>query len=202
MVSSNTQTVASYLKSLPQERREAIGALRKLVLQRLPAGFEECMAFGRISYVVPLSRYPKTYNGQPLMLASLASQKQSMSLDLMTVYGDPDTQRWFAEGFRRAGKRLDMGKACVHFKALDDLPLDVVGDAIARVSVDEYVALYERARGLTQGTARARGKRVAKVAIGKVKATKKAAKKAGTKKAAKKRAATPQKPAKKSQARG
>ena len=78
MTSSNAQTVASYLQALPEERREPIAKLRQLIVKRLPAGFEECMAFGMISYVVPLARYPKTYNGQPLALASRPSQKQYM----------------------------------------------------------------------------------------------------------------------------
>lgn len=149
MLSSAAQTVASYLASLPEQRREPIARLRQLISKRLPAGFEECMEYGMISYVVPLSRYPKTYNGKPLALASLASQKQYMSLYLMSVYGDPETERWLSESFQRAGKRLDMGKSCVRFKSLEDLPLDVIGDVIARVSLDQYIARYERARGLT-----------------------------------------------------
>lgn len=151
MMSSAAQTVTSYLASLPEGRREPIARLRQLILKRLPAGFEECMEYGMISYVVPLSRYPETYNRKPLALASLASQKQHMALYLMSVYGEPDTERWLAEQFQQAGKRLDMGKSCIRFKALADLPLDVIGDAIARVSVDEYIAVYERARGLTSG---------------------------------------------------
>lgn len=147
MLPSAARTVTSYLASLPEGRRKPIAELRRLLLQRLPAGFEERMEYGMISYVVPLSRYPDTYNGKPLAIASLASQKQYMSLYLMSVYGDPEIERWFAEGFRRAGKRLDMGKSCVRFRALDELPLQVIGDAIARVSVDEYIAGYERARG-------------------------------------------------------
>lgn len=135
-----------------------MAALRQLILRRLPAGFEEGMEYGMISYVVPLSRYPETYNGKPLMLAALASQKQYMALYLMSVYGDAETERWFAEGFRRAGKRLDMGKSCVRFRALEALPLDVIGEAIARVSVAEYIAGYERVRGVTPSARQSRAK--------------------------------------------
>lgn len=156
MLPSAAPTVQSYLAALPEARRQPLAKLRQLILRRLPAGFEECMEYGMISYVVPLSRYPETYNGKPLALASLASQKQYMALYLMSVYGNLETKRWLSEGFRRAGKRLDMGKACVRFRALEDLPLDVIGDVIARVSVDEYLAAYERARGLTS-KARANG---------------------------------------------
>src|SRR5687767_5900113 len=103
MERSAASTVKEYIASLPPERARAIAELRQLIVEHLPEGIEECMAFGMIGYVVPLSRYPETYNGQPLMLAALASQKAYMSLYLMCVYGDPETQRWFAEGFRRAG---------------------------------------------------------------------------------------------------
>jgi hypothetical protein len=163
MERSAAGTVATYLVALPAERREAISSLRQLILQRLPPGFEECMEFGMINYVVPLSRYPKTYNGKPLSLAALASQKQYMSLYLMAVYGDPEAERGLSEGFRRAGKRLDMGKSCLRFRSLADLPLDVVGDALARVSVDQYIALYERAGGQSGGAA-ARLRRTKKAA--------------------------------------
>ena len=142
--------MADYLEALPEERRAAIAALRRLIIQRLPSGFEECMEFGMISYVVPLSRYPRTYNGKPLMLAALASQKQYMSLYLLAVYSDRETERWFVEGFERTGKRLNMGKSCVRFRSLADLPLDVIGDAIARVGVDDFIAQQETARGSTR----------------------------------------------------
>jgi hypothetical protein len=99
-----------------------------------------------ISYEIPLSRYPKTYNKQPLAMAALASQKNYMSLYLMTVYGDKDTETWFHERYRASGKKLDMGKSCVHFRKLDDLPLDLVGESIGRVSVDKYIERYEQSR--------------------------------------------------------
>lgn len=157
MVSSAAQAVTEYLAALPAERRGPLIELRKLILRRLPRGFEERMQYGMISYVVPLSRHPVTYNGQPLALVSLASQTQYMSLYLMGLYADPQGARWFAEGFRRAGKRLNMGKSCVRFKALSDLPLDVIGDAVARIGVDEFIALYERARGLAKGAGKMGG---------------------------------------------
>jgi hypothetical protein len=87
-----------------------------------------------------------SYNGRPLVVASLASQKRYMSLYLMSIYGDPEPQRWFEAAYRASGKKLDVGKCCVRFKSLDDLPLDVVGEAIARVGVEDFVAMYEDAR--------------------------------------------------------
>src|SRR5262245_58618690 len=99
-----------------------------------------------IGYYVPLSRFPDTYNGQPLALAGLAAQKQYFSLYLMRVYGDPKMRDWFESEYAKAGKKLDMGKSCVRFQSADDLPLDIIGKVIASTSVDEYVEVYEAAR--------------------------------------------------------
>ena len=144
---SDARTVEEYLAALPDDRRDAIAAVRAVILGHLPDGFDERMQHGMLSYVVPLERYPDTYNGQPLALASLASQKRHMALYLMGVYGDDGTATWFRERWAETGKRLDMGKSCVRFRRLDDLPLGLVGEAIARTSVDDFVALYERSRG-------------------------------------------------------
>lgn len=140
-------TVEAYLAGLEPDRRAAISAVREVMRANLPAGYEECMDFGMISYVVPLSRYPKTYNKHPLMLAALASQKSHMAVYLMSIHGDGGERAWFEEEFRKAGKKLDAGKSCVRFKKLDALPLDVIGKAMARVGVDEYLARYEALQG-------------------------------------------------------
>ncbi len=145
-----------YIAALPQDRAEQIGLLRDIILQRLPEGYVEQMDFGVISYVIPLETYPETYNGHPLMYAALASQKRHMALYLMNVYGDEATLHWFTEGFRDAGKKLDMGKACVRFKKLDDLPLDLIGDVIARTPVSEYIAGYEASRAKMKSNRRKR----------------------------------------------
>jgi hypothetical protein len=187
MVSSNALTPEAYLASLPADRRAILAELRRRIARRLPAGFEECMEFGMLAYVVPLSRYPETYNERPLMLAALASQKAYLSLYLMNVYGDRETERWLVEGFRRAGKPLLMGKSCIRFTSLEDLPLDVIEEAIARVGVDDFIALHEAARGASKSkTTRAR-----KPAAKRTSATTPAA--AGTKRkpAAKRPTATP-----------
>lgn len=147
---SEAATVEEYLASLPEDRQEAIEAVRAVVLEHLPDGYEECMSFGMIAWVVPLSRYPDTYNKQPLALASLASQKRHLALYLNNVYSDEDTREWFTSAYAASGKRLDMGKSCVRFRRLDDLPLDVIGQAIARTGVDDYLALYEAARRKTK----------------------------------------------------
>ena len=147
---SAAATVEEYLASLPEDRREAIAAVRRVMREHLPEGYEECMSFGMIAYVVPLSRYPDTYNSQPLALASLASQKRHMALYLNNVYSDEPTREWFTSAYAASGKRLDMGKSCVRFKRLEDLPLDVVGQAIARTSVEDFLASYEAARKKTK----------------------------------------------------
>jgi hypothetical protein len=146
MVSSKASTVTQYLKGLPAERRRAIAAVRGVIRDRLPTGYVEVMQHGMIGYCIPLSRYPKTYNGQPLCVAALASQKGYMSLYLMAVYGQPETARWFKAAFAKAGKKLDMGKSCVRFKSVEELPLEVIGEAIARVGVAEFIAIYEASR--------------------------------------------------------
>lgn len=146
MVKSGAATVEAYLAELPAERREATEAVRRTILANLPDGYEEQMSFGMIGYVVPLSRYPDTYNKEPLALAALASQKRHMAVYLNNVYGDPATLEWFTAAYAASGKRLDMGKSCVRFKRLADLPLDVIGETIARTSLEEFLAFYESAR--------------------------------------------------------
>lgn len=146
MVRSEAKTVQQYLETLSPDRREAIAAVREVILANLPAGYVESMNWGMISYEIPLTRYPKTYNKQPLVVAGLASQKNYMSLYLMSVYADKATEGWFHERYRASGKRLDMGKSCVHFRKLDNLPLDLVGEVIRRCSVEQYIERYEMSR--------------------------------------------------------
>ena len=142
-----TQTPDEYIASLPEERKKAMAAVRDVVRGNLPPGFEEGMFYGMIAWYVPLDRFPDTYNGQPLGLAGLASQKNYMSLYLLSVYGDRETERWFKERYAASGKRLNMGKSCVRFTKLEDLPLDVIGETIARVDLDRYLAHYADAKG-------------------------------------------------------
>jgi len=152
MASSAAKTPDEYIASLPPDRREAISAMREVVRRNLPDGYEEGMEFGMIAWYVPLERFPDTYNGHPLGLVALASQKQYMSLYLNTVYGDPKMGEWFRARYTQTGKRLNMGKSCLRFKSLDDLPLDVIGETIAMVPVDRYVARYQAARGSSRKT--------------------------------------------------
>jgi hypothetical protein len=146
MARSNAKTVAEYLRELPADRRAEISKVRDVVRRNLPDGYREEMLFGMISYGVPLSRMSDTYNGQPLCYAALAAQKNDNTLYLMSVYAHDDNRRAFEEGFKKAGKKLDMGKSCVHFKSADDLPLDLIGSTIAAIPMEKWVEIYEKSR--------------------------------------------------------
>ena len=146
MVQSKAKSVAAYLKELPPERREVIAAVRKMVKKSLPKGYVEAMNWGMIAYEIPLSRYPKTYNGQPLAYVALAAQKNYYSLYLNSVYASSDAEIELRRAFAKAGKTLDMGKCCVRFKRLADLEMEALAKTIASTSVDDYIALYEARR--------------------------------------------------------
>jgi len=143
---SNAQTVDEYVASLPPDRREAITTLLTLIRKHMPKGYQEGMLYGMISYYVPLERYPNTYNGQPLCYISLASQQNYMSLYHMGIYGSEQAEQDLEEAFEQAGKKLNMGKSCIRFKKLTDLPLDVVAESIGLVAPDAFIARYERSR--------------------------------------------------------
>ena len=151
MASSKAGTVEEYLQELPEDRRAVVSAVRDVVLRNLPAGYRETMSWGMISYEVPLEDYPNTYNRQPLGYAALAAQKNYYALYLLTPYQDPAQEQWLRDEFSKAGKKLDMGKSCLRFKKLDDLPLDVVGRVIASTPPREFIAQYERAREQVAG---------------------------------------------------
>ncbi|HWV57963.1 MAG TPA: DUF1801 domain-containing protein [Longimicrobiales bacterium] len=146
MPASNTASPEDYLEGLPPDRRAAISAVREVILRNLPEGYVESFNWGMLSYEIPLERYPKTYNGKPLGYAALASQKNHMALYLMCAYMDPALMVRLRAGFQRAGKKLDMGKSCLRFRRLEDVPLDVIGKVIASTPPDAYIAKYEEAR--------------------------------------------------------
>lgn len=146
MVSSKAETVDQYLAELPDDRRDAIAEVRDVVLDHLPEGYVETMNWGMISYEIPLETYPDTYNKKPLMYAALASQKNHMAVYLTTVYADAEVEDWFRERYLATGCKLDMGKSCVRFKSIDQLPLPLIGEVIARTPADEFIEQYERSR--------------------------------------------------------
>jgi len=166
---SQATTVAAYLRSLPADRRAAISAVRDVILKNLDSSYEEGMQYGMIGYYVPHRVYPKGYHvnpKQPLAFAALGSQKNYMSLYLMSVYcGCVDHSaggrhaQWFRDAWAKTGKKLDMGKACIRFKKLEDLPLELIGEAIRRVPAAMYIAFCEAALAEAAAGARARAKK-------------------------------------------
>lgn len=146
MARSTAATVEAYLAELPEDRRAVVSAVRDVVLAHLPEGYEETMNWGMISYELPLARYPDTYNGQPLSYAALAAQKRHYALYLMGAYADPAQVETLQAAFDAAGKTMDMGKSCLRFKQMDDLPLDAVGAMIASTPPEALIAQYEAGR--------------------------------------------------------
>ena len=142
---SPATTVPAYLAGLPPDRREAIDAVRRVLLAHLDPVYVEGMQYGMIGYAVPHSVFPAGYHcdpRQPLPFAALGSQKNYMVIHLMCVYGDEERQRWFREAWAKTGKKLDMGKACIRFKRLEDLALDVLGEVIRRAPAKGYIQRY------------------------------------------------------------
>jgi hypothetical protein len=160
-------TVAQYLKTLPNDRREALQAVRKVILDNLDAGYVEGFQQGAIGYFVPHSVYPPGYHcdpTQPLPFVGLASQKNYMAIYLFCVYTSEAEQRWFREAWTKTGKKLDMGKSCVRFKKIDDVALDVIGKAIKRTPAKKFIAHYESTLGQTSRPAKKTTKKSAKTA--------------------------------------
>lgn len=172
MVSSKETTPAAYLASLPAERRAVIEAVRAVVKQRLPKGYVEAMNWGMLCYEIPLSRYPDTYNKQPLMYIALAAQKNNYALYMQSVAGFPDAREALTAAYEAAGRKLDMGGGCLRFKSLSELPLPLIGDIVASTSVEQRIAAAEAGQSATS-----RARASAKKASVKKASVKKAAKK-------------------------
>ncbi len=140
---SEATTVEQYLSELPDDRREALETVRASILANLPDGYEEAMNWGMITYQVPLETYPDTYNKQPLMYAALASQKNHMAVYLTGIYISDEAREEFETAYRATGKRLDVGKSCVRFRKIEDLPVELIGETIASVPIDRLIAHVE-----------------------------------------------------------
>lgn len=159
---SKAKTVKEYLSSLPADRRAALSAVRAVIRKNLDKGYKEGLQYGAIGYYVPHSVYPAGYHcdpKQPLPFVGLGSQKNHMSFGIMTLYLDPEADAWFRREWAKTGKKLDMGKVCIRFRKLEDLPLELIGRAIARVPVADCVALYEAARNKANQKKRERVKK-------------------------------------------
>ena len=136
---SNATSIAAYLTEMPEERRTSIEKVRQIILDNLPEGYEEVLNWGMITYQVPLEIYPDTYNKKPLMYAALANQKNHMAVYLTSIYMDEKLNQDFEEKYIQTGKRYDVGKSCVRFRKLDDLPLSLIGETIQSLSMDEFI---------------------------------------------------------------
>ena len=136
---SKAKTIKEYLEELPEDRRKQIKKVRAVIKKNLPKGYKEVMNWGMISYEVPLKEYPDTYNKKPLMYAALASQKNHMSLYVMCIYATEKRRELFKKAFEKEGKKLNMGRGCVRFKKVEDIPLKVIGKEIARVPMKKYI---------------------------------------------------------------
>lgn len=181
---SSATTVDDYLTSLPEDRRSALSAVRKVILDSVDSSIEEGMQYGMIGYYVPHSIFAAGYHcdpRQPLPYANLGSQKNHMAIYLMCLYAASPLRDWFEAAWKATGKKLDMGKACIRFKRIDDLALDVLAEAIRRVPAQKYIRVYESAFGAAkQPVKSASSKKAARKKSAAVKKTVKKAAKKGT----------------------
>ena len=141
------ESIKAFLNSVPEERRDFVNKLHKVIKSSLPSGFEVHASNGMLNYVVPLSRYPKGYHatkGGPLPFISIASQKNHIALYHMGLYGNPELMQRFEEAYtQHSPNKLDMGKSCIRFKHLEKIPFDLIGELCQKITVDEYIAQYE-----------------------------------------------------------
>lgn len=141
------KTPEDYIAALPYDRAKALKAVREVILDNLPEGYEEVINGGMITYQVPLSVFPDTYNKKPLMYAALASEKNFMVVHFMPLYTRPKLKADFEAAYKAAGRKLNMGKSCVRFKKLQDLPLELIGEIVASTTVDQFIGISKKAHG-------------------------------------------------------
>lgn len=141
-------TVEEILENIPEDRKEAFHKLHQTILDHLPTGFELGISYGALGYVIPHTLYPAGYHckpSEPLPFASLASQKNSINFYHMGIYADPALLDWFvAEYPKHSAQKLDMGKSCIRFKKLDQIPYDLIGALMQKMSAQQWIDLYER----------------------------------------------------------
>ena len=144
---SDCKTPQEYLDSLPEDRKIAIEKLRKIIKLNLPEGFQEEMSYGMLGYVVPHSIYPKGYHCKPnlpLPFMNIASQKNFIALYHIGVYANPELLNWFvAEYSKQVKSKIDMGKSCIRFKKMEDIPYELIGELAAKMTVSEWISIYE-----------------------------------------------------------
>ncbi len=141
-------TVKEYIDALPEDRQKVIKKIRSVIKKNLPKGFKEVLSYKMIGYVVPLSKYPDGYHCNPKLpvpFINIASQKNFVALYHMGVYANPKICKWFVDEYPNHAKRkLDMGKSCIRFKKMDDIPYDLIGELMTKFTVDDWIAQYEK----------------------------------------------------------
>ena len=145
---SKATTVDAYIAELPEDRQKAITELRKVIKKNLPKGFQEHINYGMMGWAVPHSKYPAGYHCKPtdpLPFMGLASQKNFIAVYHMGIYADPKLLKWFTDAHAKASpKKLDMGKSCVRYKKPEDIPFKLIGELVAKITPDEWIATYEK----------------------------------------------------------
>ena len=142
----DSTTVAGFLSKLPPERRREVERVRRVLRRHMPSGYEEVISKNMLVYQVPLKHYSETYNKQPLWYVALASEKSYLSLHVVSVYADASLAKQLKDAFKAQGKKLDMGKACIHFKRADELALDSIGEIVASTPLERWVEIAKAAR--------------------------------------------------------
>jgi uncharacterized protein YdhG (YjbR/CyaY superfamily) len=142
-------TPKEYIANIPEERQAVFNEIRKVIKDNMPAELEECISYNMIGYVVPKSIYPAGYHCSPelpLPFVSLASQKNNISFYHMGMYASEELTAWFTTEYAKRTKyKLDMGKSCVRFKRMDDIPVDLIGELMTKMTTQEWIGTYERA---------------------------------------------------------
>lgn len=145
---SKATTVDDYINELPDDRKKAISELSKVIKKNLPKGFQECIGYGTIGYVVPHSKYPAGYHCDPklpLPFMNIASQKNFIAIYHMGVYADSKLLKWFTDEYAKAGVgKLDMGKSCIRFKNTEKIPYKLIGELASKITVDDWIVTYEK----------------------------------------------------------
>lgn len=148
-MSVKPQTVVEYLKQIPEERKDAFNQLRQVILENIPKGFKEVISYGMIGFSVPHEIYPDGYHCDPtvpLPFLSIANQKNFIGFYHMGIYADEELSNWFVEEYKKRAKyKLDMGKSCIRLKRMDDIPFDLFGELVKKISVDDWIKMYESA---------------------------------------------------------
>ena len=145
---SKAETVKEYLDSVPEERQKQFKKLRSIIKKNLPKGYKECISYGMIGYVVPHKLYPDGYHVKPelpLPFVNIASQKNFIAVYHSGIYADPKLMKWFTTEFpKHTDRKLDMGKSCIRFKKIDDIPMDLIGELMTKLTVEDWVKVYEK----------------------------------------------------------